>query len=110
GNEPLNPIVGTRAFGDDPRQVARQVESWVRGCAGGGALSCVKHFPGHGRTVGDSHVERPRVEAERAILEDDLLPFQAAIDAGVDAVMAAHVSYPALDPSGEAATRSRPIL
>src|SRR5690606_11098164 len=61
--EPLNPIVGTRAFGPDPQSVARQVEAWVRGCADGGALSCAKHFPGHGRTVGDSHLTRPRVGA-----------------------------------------------
>jgi beta-glucosidase len=108
--EPLNPIVGTRAFGSEPERVARQVEQWVRGCADGGALSCAKHFPGHGRTVADSHVERPRVEAGRGELAADLLPFQAAIAAGVDSVMAAHVAFPALDPSGDAATRSAPIL
>jgi beta-glucosidase-like glycosyl hydrolase len=108
--EPLNPIVGTRAFGGDPQRAARQVEQWVRGCADGGALSCVKHFPGHGRTAADSHIERPRVEASRGELEADLLPFRAAIAAGVDSVMAAHVAFPALDPSGEAATRSAAIL
>lgn len=108
--EPLNPIVGTRAFGSDPHRAARQVEQWVRGCADGGALSCVKHFPGHGRTAADSHIERPRVDANRGELEADLLPFRAAIAAGTDGVMAAHVAFPALDPSGEAATRSAAIL
>jgi beta-glucosidase-like glycosyl hydrolase len=108
--EPRNPIVGTRAFGADPVATSRQVEAGVGGCAAGGALSCAKHFPGHGRTTGDSHVERPRVDASRAELEQDQLPFRAAIAAGVDAVMAAHVAYPPLDPSGEAATRSAPIL
>jgi beta-glucosidase-like glycosyl hydrolase len=108
--EPLNPIVGTRALGNEAGRAARQVEAWVRGCAQGGALSCAKHFPGHGRTAGDSHVERPRVEQSRDQLEEDLLPFRAAIAAGVDGVMAAHVAYPALDPAGDPATRSAPIL
>lgn len=108
--EPLNPIVGTRAFGADPARAARQVEAWVRGCAHGGALACAKHFPGHGRAAGDSHVERPRVGATREELEEDLLPFRAAVAAGVDSVMAGHVAYTALDPAGEPATRSGPIL
>lgn len=108
--EPENPIIGVRAFGTEPERVAAQVAAWVRGCTRGGALSCAKHFPGHGRTVGDSHIERPRVDASRAALEDDLRPFRAAVEAGVDALMTAHVGYPALDPTGEVATLSRPIL
>ncbi len=108
--EPENPIIGTRAFGADPELVGRQVAAWSRGCTDGGALSCAKHFPGHGRTVGDSHIERTAVRADRATLEQDLLPFRAAIRAGVDALMTAHVAYPALDPSDAPATLSRPIL
>jgi beta-glucosidase-like glycosyl hydrolase len=108
--EPENPIIGTRAFGTDPAQVARQVAAWSRGCTDGGALSCAKHFPGHGRTVGDSHIERPTVRVDRALLEQDLLPFRSAVEAGVDAMMTAHVCYPALDRSGAPATLSRPIL
>jgi beta-glucosidase-like glycosyl hydrolase len=108
--EPDNPITGTRAFGSDPVLVAQQVAEWVRGCGDGGALSCAKHFPGHGRTRGDSHVERPTVDADRDSLEADLAPFRAAIDAGVDSVMTAHVAYPALDPSGAPATLSAPML
>lgn len=108
--EPQNPIVGTRAFGTDPARVAAAVAAWVRGCAAGGALSCAKHFPGHGRTTADSHVELPRVVVERAALELDLAPFRAAIDAGVDTIMTAHVAYSALDPSGAPATLSRAIL
>lgn len=108
--EPDNPIIGTRAFGTDPAKVARQVEAWVRGCADGGALSCAKHFPGHGRTVGDSHIERPTVHAERSLLEQDLLPFRALVGAGVDAMMTAHVCYPGLDDGRAPATLSRPIL
>src|SRR5688500_10147906 len=108
--EPDNPIIGVRAFGSDPEAVGRQVAAWVRGCARGGALSCAKHFPGHGRTLGDSHIERPTVDAPRGALEADLAPFRAAIAAGADAVMSAHVSYPGLDPSGAPATLSRAIL
>ncbi|MBW3571993.1 MAG: glycoside hydrolase family 3 protein [Gemmatimonadetes bacterium] len=107
--EPENPIIGVRAFGSDPEAVARQVAAWVRGCARGGALSCAKHFPGHGRTVGDSHVERPAVRATRRELEEDLAPFRAAVAAGVDSLMTAHVVYPALDAEGPA-TLSAAIL
>lgn len=108
--EPENPIIGTRAFGTDPEHVGRMVAAWVRGCAEGGALSCAKHFPGHGRTLGDSHIERPAVGARREDLDQDLQPFRDAIAARTDAMMTAHVSYPALDPSGAPATLSAPIL
>jgi beta-glucosidase-like glycosyl hydrolase len=109
--EPDNPIVGTRAFGGEAGQVARQVSAWCEGCMSAGAIPCVKHFPGHGRTRTDSHAELPVVEASRATLEaTDLLPFRAAVAAGVPSVMTAHVAYPALDPTGRAATRSAPLL
>ncbi len=109
--EPENPIVGSRAFGDDPETASRQVRAWIEGCRDGGALACAKHFPGHGRTTADSHLALPRVEADAATLEAaDLAPFRAAIEAGVESVMTAHVSYPALDASGAPATLSRPIL
>ncbi|HEX8691277.1 MAG TPA: glycoside hydrolase family 3 N-terminal domain-containing protein [Longimicrobium sp.] len=108
--EPENPIIGVRAFGTHSGEVAAQVAAWVRGCRRGGALSCAKHFPGHGRTVGDSHAERPTVAVPREALEDDLRPFRAAIDAGADTVMTAHVSYPALDPTQLPATLSPRIL
>ncbi|MFL5382062.1 MAG: glycoside hydrolase family 3 protein [Longimicrobiaceae bacterium] len=107
--EPENPIIGVRAFGTEPAAVARQVAAWVRGCRRGGALSCAKHFPGHGRTVGDSHIERPSVSVSREALEADLEPFRAAIAAGADSMMTAHVVYPALDPA-DAATLSPRIL
>jgi beta-glucosidase-like glycosyl hydrolase len=108
--EPENPIVGSRAFGADPDDVSRHVVAWIEGCRQAGALSCAKHFPGHGRTTADSHLELPTVTADLAILEDDLEPFRAAIEAGVDSIMSAHVAYPALDPAGAPATLSRPIL
>ena len=108
--EPENPIIGVRAFGTDPAAVAAQVAAWVRGCRRGGALSCAKHFPGHGRTVGDSHIERPSVDVSRELLEADLEPFRAAVAAGVDSMMTAHVVYPALDPERLPATLSLRIL
>ncbi len=109
--EPRNPIIGSRAFGTDPVMVARHVAAWVRGCHEEGALCCAKHFPGHGRTVDDSHAALPRVEVSRDTLaQADLKPFHAAARAGVDSIMTAHVSFPALDASGAAATLSRPIV
>lgn len=109
--EPSNPIVQTRSFGDDPVAVAHAVAAWVAGCEAGGALACVKHFPGHGRTRVDSHDTLPVVDAPADLLRGaDLLPFRAAVAAGVSTVMTAHVAFPALDPSGAAATLSAPIL
>ena len=108
--EPRNPIVGTRAFGAEPEHVGRHVAAWIRGCHEAGALACAKHFPGHGRTTTDSHAELPVVAVDARTLELDLIPFRAAIEAGVDSIMSAHVSFPALDASGTAATLSAPIL
>jgi beta-glucosidase-like glycosyl hydrolase len=108
--EPRNPIVGTRSFGSDPVRVAAHVTAWIEGCRDEGALCCAKHFPGHGRTTEDSHAALPTVSADRATLEMDLTPFRAAVIAGADSIMTAHVAYPALDPSGAPATLSSPIL
>lgn len=110
GDEPRNPIVGTRAFGGDIGAVARAVAAWVEGCEGAGALACAKHFPGHGRTRADSHRELPVVDAGRGALARDLTPFAAAVEAGVSSVMTAHVAYPSLDPSGVPATRSGRVI
>ena len=108
--EPRNPIIGTRAFGADPVRVSAQVSAWIDGCRAEGALCCAKHFPGHGRTTDDSHERLPRVEVSAAELEIDLTPFRAAVLAGVDAVMTAHVAYPALDAPDRPATLSQPII
>jgi beta-glucosidase-like glycosyl hydrolase len=108
--EPRNPIVQSRSFGSDPALVASCVRAWVEGCQSEGALACVKHYPGHGRTTRDSHAETPVVSASVEELKSDEWPFLAGIDAGVGAVMTAHVGYPALDPSGTPATFSQPIL
>jgi len=108
--EPSNPIVQTRALGQEPEAAGRAAAAWIAGCQASGVLACAKHFPGHGRTTADSHAELPVVTAPRAALEADLLPFRRAIGAGVAGVMTAHVAYPALDPDGVAATHSRAVL
>jgi beta-glucosidase len=106
-----NPIVQTRAFGDDPNRVASLVRTWIEGCQDAGALACAKHFPGHGRTTVDSHIALPVVaDTAGTLRESDLLPFAIAVESGVASVMTAHVAYPALDPAGLPATISRPIM
>ena len=108
---PANPIIGARAYGADPERAARLVAAFTEGAHAAGQIAVAKHFPGHGGTAEDSHATTPTVTDSRETLEaTDLVPFRAAIAAGVDAVMTAHVSVPALDPSGTIATRSRPIL
>lgn len=110
-SEPRNPIVQTRSFGDDPARVAMHAAAWIRGCQEQGVLACAKHYPGHGRTTTDSHEGLPVVDAAAADLRQaDVAPFAAAVQAGVGSVMPAFVAYPGWDPSGSAATFSRPIL
>lgn len=96
--EPRNPVIGTRAFGDDAERVAAFAAAWVRGSEAAGVATSPKHFPGHGAAPHDSHVTTVDVHADRATLGSrELAPFRAAIAAGASAVMAAHVRYPALD-------------
>jgi beta-glucosidase-like glycosyl hydrolase len=109
--EPENPVVQTRAFGEDPAQVSAATAAWIIGCEAAGALACAKHFPGHGRVRGDSHGIVPIVSADAELLRTtDLEPFRAAVARGVGSIMTAHVAYPALDPSGAPASFSAPIL
>ena len=109
--EPKNPIIGTRAFGRDPIRAGKLVSAFIEGAHTGGLLTCAKHFPGHGGTTDDSHATLPQVlEAREALQTVDLAPFRAAIAAGADTVMTAHVAYPALDPTNAPATASGPIL
>jgi beta-N-acetylhexosaminidase len=95
--DPRNPIVGVRSFGSDPLRVARHVAAFVEGVQSRGVAACAKHFPGHGETSADSHLELPVADAARVtLLARALPPFHAAVEAGVRAVMTAHIRFPAL--------------
>ncbi len=111
-SNPANPIINTRSFGEDPKQVGDYVAAYIRGAHEGGMLVTAKHFPGHGDTATDSHLGLAQVTGDRARLDAvELPPFRRAIKAGVDAVMVAHVTVPALDPEpNRVATTSRPIV
>jgi len=107
---PANPVIGNRAFGTTPETAARHALAFWRGLRAAGLVGCGKHFPGHGDTRTDAHLELPGVEHDLARLRAvELAPFAAAAAAGIDAIMTAHVLYPALDPE-RPATLSRRIL
>lgn len=91
-------IIGTRSFSSDPAVVARHAAAWLQGQQGAGVLATAKHYPGHGMTARDSHVERPVVDMTQAQVESHLIPYREAFQAGVAAVMTAHITYPAQDP------------
>ena len=98
-----NPVIGTRSFGADPELVARHACAAVLGLQEAGVAACAKHFPGHGATSQDSHHVLPRVEADADLLRDrELLPFRAAVDAGVRSILTAHIEMPALGGPGPA--------
>ncbi|MEU6666362.1 glycoside hydrolase family 3 protein [Streptomyces sp. NPDC046727] len=108
---PANPVIGVRSFGADPDAVAALVAAEVRGCQAAGVAATAKHFPGHGDTAVDSHYGFPVITHSRDLWERlDAAPFRAAIEAGIDSIMTAHIQFPALDGSGDPATLSRPIL
>lgn len=97
-SNPANPIINTRSFGEDPKQVGDLVAAYIKGAHEGGMLVTAKHFPGHGDTATDSHLGVASVTVDRAHLDSiELPPFRAAIAAGTDSVMVAHVTVPALD-------------
>ena len=105
-----NPIIGPRSFGEDPRGVAAHVVAALRGYDGTGVVQVVKHFPGHGDTSVDSHTSLPIVRKSLEELEkQELFAFQAAVDAGAQALMTAHILFPALDPDLPA-TMSKKVI
>jgi beta-N-acetylhexosaminidase len=107
---PNNPIIGNRSFGDDPDLVGRLGVAMIEGLQGGGVVASAKHFPGHGDTDLDSHLELPVVEQGRSRLEDvEIRPFKRAIAARVATIMMAHVLYPELDAEYPASI-SRPVV
>ncbi|MFF8590653.1 glycoside hydrolase family 3 protein [Streptomyces sp. NPDC015220] len=108
---PANPVIGVRSFGADPDAVARLVAAEVRGYQGSRVAATAKHFPGHGDTAVDSHYGFPVITHSRELWEQlDAVPFRAAIRAGIDSIMTAHIQFPALDDSGDPATLSHPIV
>jgi beta-N-acetylhexosaminidase len=113
-NNPLNPIINLRSYGEDPEQVSRQVAAFIEGAHSdpdSRVLVTAKHFPGHGDTDVDSHLGLPRLEVSRERLDAmELKPFEAAIAHGVDSIMTAHMAVPALEPSGMPATVSHNVL
>jgi beta-glucosidase-like glycosyl hydrolase len=111
-NNPRNPVINTRSFGQSPDAVGRLTAAYVRGLHAGGALSTLKHFPGHGDTDVDSHLGLPVINHPRERLDAvELPPFRAGIAAGADAVMTGHIQLPALDPGAfSPATLSPPIV
>ena len=109
-NNPANPVINVRAWGETAATAGELTAAFVRGCQAEAVLACAKHFPGHGDTSSDSHLELPLLPHDRARLEAvELPPFRAAIAAGVAAVMTAHLQLPALDPE-RPATLSEPVL
>ena len=109
---PLNPVIGTRSFSSDPALVSSMVSAQVTGYQkDAGIVATPKHFPGHGDTATDSHTGIPVITHTREQwLRTDAPPFKAAISAGADMIMSGHLVVPALDPSGDPATLSKPIL
>src|SRR5438034_8049610 len=105
-NNPGNPIINTRSFGENPQRVAEFVTAFVKGAEDNGALATAKHFPGHGDTAADSHIDLPVIPANRQRLEHlELVPFRAAISTGVSSVMTGHLSVPAIEPEDRKSTR-----
>src|ERR1700733_12770053 len=111
-SNPANPIINTRSFGEDPKQVGDLVTAYIKGAHEAGMLTTVKHFPGHGDTATDSHLGVASVNGDRAHLDSiELPPFRQAIAAGVDSVMVAHVTVPSLDADpNHVASISTPVI
>ena len=110
-SNPANPIIGTRAFGSNPEQVGALVAAYIRGARANGMLTTAKHFPGHGNTGTDSHLAVAQVDENLQVLRTvDLPPFRKAIEAGVDAVMTAHIRVPALEPNPNLVATTSPAI
>lgn len=110
-NNPRNPVIGVRSFGDDPEKVAAFGAASARPYAGSGVLCCGKHFPGHGDTAVDSHLGLPRVEKTEAELEQvELVPFRRCVEEKIPAIMISHVMFPNIEPEQVPCTMSRRII
>src|SRR5216684_630598 len=110
-SNPANPIINTRSFGEDPQQVGDLLSAYIRGAHEGGMLTTAKHFPGHGETDTDSHLGVARVNVDLVHLQNiELPPFKRAIASGVDSVMVAHVTVPALEPDPNRVATTSPAI
>lgn len=111
-NNPRNPVINTRSYGEDPQMVGRLAAAYIRGLQSAGVSATMKHFPGHGDTDVDSHLGLPIIKHPRARLDQmELVPFRAGVAAGADAVMTAHIELPELDPTPNTPTTlSAPIV
>jgi beta-N-acetylhexosaminidase len=110
-NNPANPVINTRSYGEDPASVARLGAAFIRGVQDNGMIATGKHFPGHGDTGTNSHLALPVVTVSRNRLDSvELVPFRAAVNGGVDAMMSFHGAMPALDSSGVPGTLSQKVL
>ena len=110
-NNPLNPIINVRSFGEDPAAVALLVQEYVRGLQEHGMLATLKHFPGHGNTRVDSHLTLPVITSDYARLDSvELIPFRAGIAAGARVVMSGHIAFPSFTGSDEPATMSAAVM
>ena len=111
-NNPRNPVINTRSYGEDPQLVGRLASAYIRGMQAAGVAATLKHFPGHGDTDVDSHLGLPIIKHPRERLEQmELVPFRAGVAAGAEAVMTAHIEMPALDPTPKTPTTlSAPIV
>ena len=110
-SNPANPIINTRSFGEDPQQVGDLVAAYIRGSRAYGMMTTAKHFPGHGDTATDSHLSVAQVTGDRARLNSvELAPFRKAIEAGVDSVMVAHVTVPALESDANRVATTSPAI
>lgn len=107
-SDPRNPVIGVRSFGTDPQLAARHVAAFTAAHEAAGVATSVKHFPGHGDTAADSHLDLPVVDVPLEVLRQrDLVPFRAAIEAGARTVMTSHILLPQVDPSGPATFSTR---
>ena len=105
-NNPDNPVINVRSYGEDPQMVAEFAKAFIEGAQAAGAMACAKHFPGHGDTATDSHIGLPVVDVSRERLNSlELVPFRAAIEARVGGVMSAHIALPQIEPEPVAPVR-----
>ncbi len=109
-SNPNNPIINIRSYSDDPELVSKLSSAFIKGCQEKGVLACAKHFPGHGRTGVDSHIDLPVMDTDLSTLEGyDLIPFEKSIEAGVASIMTAHVGFPQISDAG-AVTVSKELI